>query len=440
MTKHPILTLLYLITLGTYLHANSLTASQNESYTTAIKYYEGHDYQKSYDILSQLYLDALDDSQLNFFLGRSAYEIGDLAMAIGAYERVSMLDPNNIRNQLELARTQYYAGLITEAQVGFDAILQNPLLPENVRKNVEYFQAMIASAQKTSFFTASAHLGLLYDSNVNLGSSEDTFTLAKGLGTFTSAKPLDDFAHEESIMAAHVYDFGIQGSWMVRNELSVFNRSYFNESAFDTFFASYRPALIYNTAKSSLELIGSIDYYALGQESYINEYSLNPRHSYLWDPTLRQTLSLKGGMRDYDTLNNLDATFINLSGGVEYYPDNTSAVSATLSYELQEKSRGTRTDVDYSQYALNASYMRQLFPLTIVNAGATIKNRTYQDYSQLFGNTRADTSYDINAKLIQRLTSAFSAEVGTTYTSASSNQAVFSYDKYTLSLSLSGRF
>jgi hypothetical protein len=72
MTKHPILTLLYLITLGTYLHANSLTASQNESYTTAIKYYEGHDYQKSYDILSQLYLDALDDSQLNFFLGRSA--------------------------------------------------------------------------------------------------------------------------------------------------------------------------------------------------------------------------------------------------------------------------------------------------------------------------------------------------------------------------------
>jgi hypothetical protein len=145
-------------------------------------------------------------------------------------------------------------------------------------------------------------------------------------------------------------------------------------------------------------------------------------------------------MRDYDTLSDLDSTFINLSGRVEYYPDNTSAVSAILSYELQEKSRGTRTDVDYSQYALNASYMRQLFPLTIVNAGATIKNRTYQDYSQLFGNTRADTTYDINAKLIQRLTPAFSAEVGTTYTSASSNQAVFSYDKYTLSLSLSGRF
>ena len=135
MTKHPILTLLCLIALGSSLGASSLTVSQSESYTTAMKYYEKHDYQKSYNILSQLYLDALDDSQLNFFLGRSAYEIGDLAMAIGAYEGVSMLDPNNVRNQLELARTQYYAGLISEAQVGFSEISKNPLLPENVRKN-----------------------------------------------------------------------------------------------------------------------------------------------------------------------------------------------------------------------------------------------------------------------------------------------------------------
>jgi hypothetical protein len=227
---------------------------------------------------------------------------------------------------------------------------------------------------------------------------------------------------------------------MLRNELSVFNRSYFSESEYDTFLTSYHPALIYNTAKSSLELIAGIDYYALGQESYVNEYSVNPRHSYLWDPTLRQTLSLKGGMRNYSTLSDLDATFINLSGGVEYYPDNASSIATTLSYELQEKKGGTRTDVDYAQYALNGSYMRQMLPLTIVSAGVNIKNRTYQDPSTLFGNTRADTTYDVNARLIQRLTAAFSAEVGTTYTSASSNQAVFSYDKYTLALSLSGRF
>jgi hypothetical protein len=83
--------------------------------------------------------------------------------------------------------------------------------------------------------------------------------------------------------------------------------------------------------------------------------------------------------------------------------------------------------------------VRQLY-LSHLNAGLNIKNRTYQDPSSLFGNTRKDTTYDANILVTQRLSNVFWAEVGTTYTSASSNQAVFSYDKYTLSLNLSGKF
>ena len=68
----------------------------DKQYETALNEYKSGDFKASYEILSKLYMDNLSDADLNFHLGRSAYETGHYEMALAAFERVEMLDEGNL--------------------------------------------------------------------------------------------------------------------------------------------------------------------------------------------------------------------------------------------------------------------------------------------------------------------------------------------------------
>ncbi|MBV5322041.1 MAG: DUF560 domain-containing protein [Sulfuricurvum sp.] len=423
------------------LQAHALTQSEQDSYLEAKKLYASKSFSDSYTILSSLYLNALDNPELNYYLGKSAFEVGEFTMALAAFERISMLDPNNVRNSLELARTQYHVGLYSESEEGFRNILQNPALPENVRLNIEYYLGAIAKKEERSFFFISAKAGFLYDSNVNYGSANDTYTLP-GFGTFTSSDPRSDLAHEESLNFTHLYDFGAQGGAMVRNQASIYNRSYFDEHDYNIVALSYNPALVYNDQKSSYELIGGIDRLKLSGENYYTAYSLQPKWMYSYMPSLRQTVALKLGRKNYiqSTDSALDSRSAEANGALEYYLSPSSSLRGDLVASRQIRNNGDRIDVNYNEISTNILYTNQFVPTTILQANVNFKKRSYDDYSTLFQSYRTDkTSYG-SLNLIQRLSNAISLEIMGNYNRTHSTLSVYSFDKYTLSMSLSARF
>lgn len=423
------------------LQAHALTQSEQDSYQEAKKLYASKSYNESYVILSSLYLNALDDPELNFYLGKSAFEVGEFPMALAAFERVSMLDPNNVRNALELARTQYQVGLYSESEEGFRSILQNPRLPENVRLNVEYYLGAIAKKQERSFFFTSAKAGFLYDSNVNFGSANDTYTLP-GFGTFASTDPRSDMAHEETLSFTHLYDFGAQGGAMVRNQASIYNRSYNDEHGYNIVALSYNPALVYNDQRSSYELIGGIDRLRLSGENYYTSYSLQPKWMYNYLPALRQTLALKLARKNYTQSANseLDSRSVEANGGLEYYLSPSSSLRGDLIASRQIKNNGNRIDVNYNEIGTNLLYTNQIVPTTILQANVNLKKRSYDDYSSLFQSYRTDKTLYGSLNLIQRLSNAISLELMGNYNHTDSTLSVYSFDKYTLSMSVSARF
>lgn len=93
---------LSLVSVFTYLNADE---SLQREYKVAVQSYKAHDFSTSYKLLSKLYITRLSDANLNFYLGRSAYETGHYEMALAAFERVQMLEPSNLRNRLEMGRT-----------------------------------------------------------------------------------------------------------------------------------------------------------------------------------------------------------------------------------------------------------------------------------------------------------------------------------------------
>ena len=133
----------------------------------AISLYKKNKYNEAYQLFSKLYLSALSDVKINFLLGRSAFETGRYEIALAAYERVEMLDPTNIRNQLEMARTQYQSGMLEDARIGFTEVLSNPNIPENVRTNIELFVSKIDNKLQKSFFFGTVSLIGVYDSNIS---------------------------------------------------------------------------------------------------------------------------------------------------------------------------------------------------------------------------------------------------------------------------------
>ncbi|MFA6188355.1 MAG: surface lipoprotein assembly modifier [Sulfuricurvum sp.] len=441
MIQTHLRSLAFMVVLLLPLHTYALDQVQQTSYEEAKKHYAAKSYAKAYATLSALYMSALDDPELNFYLGKSAYEVGEFPIALAAFERVEMLDPNNVRNQLELARTQYFLRLFSEAEDGFKKILQNPGLPENVRLNVEYYLSSIAKEEQRSFWFTTAKVGILYDSNVNFGSSNDTYTLPV-LGTFNSPDSMSDSAHEETLSLVHLYDFGGKGGALVRNQLSMYNRHYRDEHAYDLRLFSYNPALVYNTQRSSYELIGGIDRLSLGGKSYYTGYSLQPKWTYSYLPSLRQTLALKMGKKSYfqssDT--ELDSRSLEGMAGLEYYLSSSSAVRADLTASRQIKNSGDRIDVNYNEIGPSILYTNQLLPTTIVQAQLGFKKRLYDDYSTLFASNRVDETKSGTLTLIQRLTSAVSLEAMGNYNRTHSTMSVYSFDKYTLSMGVSARF
>lgn len=417
----------------------ALSPEEVQRYNDAKMLYSSQSYSSSYEILSDIYLNALDDTQLNFYLGRSAYEVGEYPMALAAFERVKELDPNNIRNQLELAKTQYRVKLFDESKLQFEEVLKTPGLPENVQKSIEYYLSSIAKQQQRGFFFINARAGLFYDSNVNYGSSSDTYTLP-GFGTFSATNPISDTAHEESLNFTHLYDIGNLGGLIVRNDFNLYQRRYFDEHDYDMFLLSYYPALIWNDHHSVYELIGGIDRFSLGGESYYTSYSINPKWTYTLSPTLRQIISLKGGTKRYFEFDELDSHIGEIDFGMEYYPSARSALRIDLAAERQIKDGGNRIDVNYDQYGATLLYTQQIFPMSIVQLHANLKEREYDEYSNLFQSYRTDTSWYGSFNFIQRINSTISAEIAASYTNTNSTQSVYEYDKYTLSFNLSGRF
>lgn len=416
------------------LQGHALTQEEEVSYQESKKLYASKEYAKAYEILLTLYLNALDNPELNFYLGKAAFEVGEFQIAIAAFDRVAILDPNNVRNALELARTKYYVNLLPEAEEEFKKILQNPGLPENVRLNVEYYLSAIAKKQQRSFIFTTVRAGILYDSNVNFRSTD--IPLYNGLPS--TDKPTSDTAHEETLNVTHLYDFGAKGGMMVRNTASIYNRSYSNEHDYDVVMLSYLPALIYNDQRSSYELIGGIDQLYLGAESFSTSYSLQPKWIYTYLPSLRQTLALKVGQSNY-TDNGLDSRKVEGQAALEYYLSSSSSLRGDIILSRQIKNNISRLDVSYSEISPNLLYVNQIVPKTIIQVNVGLKKRSFDDSYPDQGDRMDKTVYG-SVSLIQRLSDAVSFELMGNYNHTDSTLSVYSFDKYTLSMSLSTRF
>ena len=404
-----------------------------QTYNDGMSAYKSKNYTVSYELLSSVYLTKLSNATLNFALGMSAYETGHYEIALASFERVEMLDPTNIRNKLEKARAFFMLKMYEDAELAFKEVLNNPMLPKNVRLNVEFYLSKVTKVQQKSFTYATVNLDWIYDSNVNYGSFYDTYMI--DTVSYATTDKVSDRALQTSLDLINIYDIGDTNGYALKNRVVVSLKDYSKENDYDIQYLAYIPSILHKDRKYTIEMLVGIDTMTLAQALYLKTVYFMPKVEYAHNNNLRSIIYTKYQRKFFQqsTQTDLNADHYEFSYGLQSILSPRSYVQANIVALKEKKHKGDRTDVDYKEYEFNAVYTNQFSSKYTTQFYGEVKQKKYNDLTTLLNSTRADIAYSVSAKLSAKIMQSLSCNIKALYNRSDSNQNVYSYQKYTIS-------
>ncbi len=409
-------------------------------YNKAVKAYKAKDFKSSYAIFSKIYLNKLSDSKANFYFGRSAFETGNYEAALAAFERVEMLDPSNLGNKLQMARTYFMLKMYEDSELAFKEVLDNPNIPQNVRTNIELYLSKVSKVQQKSFTYATINLDWLYDSNVNYGPIGGDYETDSS--TFPASED-SDTAFQLYGDIVNIYDIGAKNGFAIKNRAKIFLKDYQSLDAYDVKYFSYTPSILYKETKFLTELVLGFDILSLGNKEYLRSYSIYPRYEYSHTNTFRSISHLKYMAKNFtqQAQIDLDSDHYELAYALQKILSPRSYIQSTITVLAERKVRGTRIDVDYDEFRINLVYAKQFTAIYGTELYAEYRRRGYLDAATTnYSNKRVDNAgtavATINAKIMRTLR----LHLKGSYNRVESNQDRFTYHKYTVTAGLNKTF
>ena len=121
------------------------------------------------DLLFKRLLLKPDDLDAGFQYAQLETELGDYEAAIGALERMLYYNPNLPRVKLQLGVLYFHLRSYEMARNYFDAVLNAPDTPADVRTEVQTYVAAVDKAVAINQFSIYGQFGLAYQTNANAG-------------------------------------------------------------------------------------------------------------------------------------------------------------------------------------------------------------------------------------------------------------------------------
>jgi tetratricopeptide (TPR) repeat protein len=121
------------------------------------------------DLLFKRLLLKPDDLDAGFRYAELETELGDYEAAIGALERMLYYNPNLPRVKLQLGVLYFHLRSYQMAHNYFDAVLNNPETPADIRTEVQTYIAAVDKALAINQLSIYGQFGLAYQTNANAG-------------------------------------------------------------------------------------------------------------------------------------------------------------------------------------------------------------------------------------------------------------------------------
>lgn len=360
-----------------------------------------------------------NNPKLHLLWAKSAQKLGKTTVAMGAYERVLILEPNNHEATLalEMIYTQSHrVGLSTTPN-------------EGTKKNK---------------LKAKVNLSLGHDSNVNVNASGTALDAYYGVSVGID-KISSNFARATANIS-YLYNLETYDNWFIQSTLDVYAQSNFSAHLYDLTLPTAQVALGYTKGKYILYFPVSYNTIRYLNKNLLNIVSFTPRirvsflENGLWDTSL--LYAQRNYIEQADTAKN--ATTYGIKTGIYWSTDNTQLhLSADYETRTADKSKHDRF-ITADFFTVDTSYKYYLTSSMIAEASYQFR---YSNYSDDIGTaatpsdiSRDDYSNEVDVRLSYLLNKDMELYVSDTYTKSLSTYIPAEYNKNVFLLGFQVRY
>ena len=416
-----------------------VVTSSKSLYNVALKNFRAKKYEKAYEQFNSLFLTNMGDVLTNFYLGRSAYELGKYEFALSAYDRILIVQPENTRVRLEMAQTYFKMKLYTQAISEFNLVLEDKKIPSNVRKNVEAKIKYMQNLQKKHYVNATAIAGILYDSNINSTPTTGVFDIYNPTVDSIVTVTNNDKEESSTIYQAvgqinHIYKYS--DNFILNSSATALLMKYINhkEKDIQALSLSVTPTILQKKYKVSLPIL--FDKINLGHESYQNNIYFNPNYSRILSDTMLYTTGVKVGRVTFVKDKDRDVNLYEWQNSLRVVSQKYGLFTFGLDLGKEVEVRSVRTDVDHKYFNTYFNNSYELSQNYTLQTAINYKEYNYSDVDVNFQSKKKDKKTDISMSILRPLGKEFVLNIGGTYTDKNSNHASSEYDKYVIKANL----
>ncbi|MBZ7994600.1 tetratricopeptide repeat protein [Campylobacter canadensis] len=366
-------------------------------------------YEQSFHLAKELCKIDCNDENLNLVLAISADKLNKDDEALAAFNRVLILNEDNIKARLYLAnlyfKNQNYEFLYDEIEY-LKAHLNN--LNQEQKQQLQNMINKLNSNFSLAFSTS-----ITYENNP-LFSNDKTITIyneKKEAQQFKNTKENGSFSNITKLNLEYENEYFIS-DFSVNNKV-YFKKAYPNTSTFNFGIGkniqdfSFRLAYEYNFLQSS-SLYQDFDLNIMYYKNLSDLYSLLLSYDFA-----------KGyffGLKDenYNEHNFVIANILSLNEHTYYF---------NLLFDTQKAKDSINSN--YNKYSFEFIYSRILSNNFDFNASALISKVIYKDENLSFLSKRKDTIFQVDSSLIYKINKEHSLELNVNYQTQSSNQNIF---------------
>ena len=404
------------------------------------------EYSESYSILQKLFLEDISNIEINFYLGRNAFELGKLNEAQIAFDRVLIYDENNLRAELELGRILLLKGNIEEAKVKFNRVLSFAP-PEEVKENIKKLLIAIEDRESDNSFIAYLNLGVGFETNINSSAKESE--VAKYLSvrdnididSIDVEKREDSIFHNESIDLQYLHKFS--RNIYLNSGINLYNQDYTDSDKFDIIYFGGFIETNYQKDRHKASLMFSSDRVHYGESPLLYTVDIEPKYSFSIDRDKQISTSIGYKWKNYLQKKNSkrDSTQRDFSLSFsKLFSTSLVAINYRFLDEVSSKESSNFRFIDQREQEIGVIYKTSVLPFNIITdlryRGSII------NFSDKIGNNSKRVDYFSSYSVVfsKELFRDLSLSLNLNYINNSSNYTPMDYDKSIYSTSLSYKF
>ena len=414
----------------TILLLTTLTVLVNASYEKAQDFYNAKNYKAAIKEVKASPSE-YSNPKLHLLWAKSAEALGKYEEAMSAYERVEILDEENIEARVALAKiyTKTKRDALAKAQA---VALENYQLSPQQRSSLD----AIRETTDLHSFKAYADLSFGYDSNINIAPSEldagnSSQEIASGFARFLGS-------------LSYINEIESKGGWYARGDLQVYNQSNIASEAqlYNLFLGSLSGGLGFNDGKFNYYLPVGYDTVHYLDKNLLSQVKVKPSLNYTISHDFITNFNLSYVQRSYKDPVDAprDDTAFGLGvGGYYLFGKNFVYLNAKYEKFSQDDSSIAALFVDKTYFTTNMGVNYNLTPYIVTRFDYRVRLASFEDNISS-GEKRSDIYNQLELKVSHYFMKNYELFIKDRYINNSSNEDALTYQKNIILLGVSANY